>query len=85
MAFPVHTRNALTSVMVNTPEVIVEVARAHDRPGSPRIAHLFEAQRRLLDMLGDVQNAISVEQAQCGEAAVPQIAARMRAVAQQKG
>lgn len=84
MAFSEHTSKALAAATVNAPEIITEVVRAHDRTGSQRLEHLFEAQRLALELASDIQDAITAEQARCGAAAVPAIAARIRMVAQQK-
>lgn len=80
MASSEHTSKAFAAVTVNAPHVITEIVRAHDHAGSVRLGHLFEAHRLCLDMAADIQAAIAIEQQRCGEAAVPLIAARLRAV-----
>jgi hypothetical protein len=84
MTITEHTSKALSGVLVNAPEVIAEMTRAHDRADSPRLQHLYEAQRLCLDMLTGIQTAILTEQSQCAEAAVPVIAARIKAAAQSR-
>lgn len=82
MAFHAHTGEALAFVSAHTGELISATARAHERAGPSRLTHLFEAHRLALEIASKIGNAIQAEQAACGAAAAPIIAARIRAVAE---
>jgi hypothetical protein len=62
MTFRHHISKATACAMVNGPELIVSLTRAADATTtSRRLEHLLQAEKDCLDMLNDIQAAVSVE------------------------
>ena len=80
-----HVHDALSTALVNAGEVIALLARAErEVRTSVRLEQLYDAQQLINKMAVGIGDAVTVELANSGAAAVPLIAGRMRVVAAEK-